>query len=192
MGTFPTSPFPFPPSHLWPGTRFHLSPETSAPGARRGSAPLGVVSVPGVNPGRSTLVAMPPKGTPMMAFEKLDAWKSTQALVLALYDVLPPKAWRNSPHAAHAARLHRSALRAVGRIAFGAGTRNRKMFRRAVERAVGHLSEFAYQLALARSHGVLQPAIADRLSALRGRASFYTWQLLESLLSMGGTKDPDH
>jgi hypothetical protein len=128
----------------------------------------------------------------MMAYEKLDAWKSTHALVLAVYDALPPKVLRHSPHGAHAARLHRSALRAVGRIAFGSGTRNRKMFRRAVERAAGHLSEFAYQLAIARTQGVLLGDVADRLGALRGRASFYTWQLLESLLSAGGTRDPDH
>lgn len=127
----------------------------------------------------------------MMAYEKLDAWKSAQALVLAVYDALPPKVVRHSPQWTHAARLHRSALRAVGRIAFGSGTRNRKMFRRAVERAAGHLSEFAYQLAIARTHGMLQPDVADRLGALRGRASFYTWQLLETLLSTGGTKDPD-
>ena len=127
----------------------------------------------------------------MMAYEKLDAWKSANALVSAVYQALPPSALRGSPHAAHAVRLHRSALRAVGRIAFGSGTRSRQMFRRAAERAAGHLSEFAYQLAIAQTRGVVPTDVADRLAALRGRASFYTWQLLDTLLSAGGAGGPD-
>jgi four helix bundle protein len=127
----------------------------------------------------------------MMAYEKLDAWKSTHALVLAVYEALPPSVLRSSPHAAHAARLHRSALRAVGRIAFGSGTRSPRMFRRAAERAAGHLSEFAYQLAIAQAQGAVPSEVADRLAALRGRASFYTWQLLETLLPAGGAGGRD-
>jgi hypothetical protein len=125
----------------------------------------------------------------MMAYEKLDAWNSANALVLALYEALPPTAKRPTSHAAHVARLHRSALRAVGRIAFGSGTRSRRMFRRAAERAAGHLAEFAYQLAVAQAQGVVPAEVADRLAALRGRASFYTWQLLETLLPTGGDRD---
>jgi four helix bundle protein len=128
---------------------------------------------------------------PMMAYEKLDAWKSAHALVLALYEALPPSAVQLLPGAAYAARLHRSALRAVGRIAFGSGTRSRRMFRRAAEQAAGHLSEFAYQLAIAQARGVLPAEVADRLAALRGRASCYTWQLLDTLHPAGGAAGPD-
>ncbi len=127
----------------------------------------------------------------MLAYEQLDAWKSTHALVLALYEALPPSAQRAAPHAAQVARLHRSALRAVGRIAFGSGTRSRGMFRRAAERAAGHLSEFAYQLAIAQARGVVPAHVAERLAALRGRASFYTWQLLDTLLPKGSAGESD-
>jgi four helix bundle protein len=127
----------------------------------------------------------------MLAYEKLDAWKSAQALVLALYEALPPAAARSSPDPGSVVRLHRTALRAVGRIAFGSGTRSRKMFRRALERAAGHLSEFAYQLAVAQARGVLTQPVADRLGALRGRASFYTWQLLETLIAGGDARGRD-
>lgn len=119
----------------------------------------------------------------MMAYEKLDAWKSCHALVLAVLEVTGDRAEQDPDLVA---QLRWTAMRAAAKLAFGTGTRDRKMFRHAAGWSAGYLAEFAYHLSLARAMGVLAEAAAQRVDALRGRATFYTWQLLESLMAPGG------
>lgn len=119
----------------------------------------------------------------MMAYEKLDAWKGCHALVLAVHKFTDNKIDQD-PRLIM--RLRYIALRAAGKLAFGSGTRNRRMFQRAAERSAGYLSEFAYHLAFARVMGLLSEENCKRLDALRGRAAFYTFQLLEGLMEARG------
>lgn len=115
----------------------------------------------------------------MLAFEKLDAWKACHALFLAVYETTKAKA-EQEPELVMLVQW--SALRSAGKLAFGSGTRNRRMFLHATERTCGFLSEVAYQLAVLRVMGLLTEEAHKRLDALRGRAAFYTWQLLEQLM----------
>ena len=115
----------------------------------------------------------------MMSYEKLDAWKSGHALVMAVLDARQSYQGRDKRLVG---RLAYTAIRAVGKLAFGKGTGNRKMFLMATARAGGFLSEFQYHLSLVRVMGVLPEALCGQLDALRGRASFYVGQLMESLL----------
>jgi hypothetical protein len=113
----------------------------------------------------------------MRTYEKLDAWKSSHALVLAVHEAT--EKLKRDDELVY--RLNYTSLRAAGKIAFGAGCGNRRMFLYAVQRSAGFLAEFGYYLSLARVMGVLTDQVWKRLDALRGRAAFYTWQLLESL-----------
>jgi hypothetical protein len=119
------------------------------------------------------------RGRTMMSYQKLDAWKSCHALTLAVYQATREFRARD-PRLVR--RLCYTATRAGGRVAFGSGTRNRRMFRTAAARASGYLTEFAYDLSLARVMEVLPEKLCTQLDALRGRAAFYTSQLLNSLL----------
>ncbi len=119
----------------------------------------------------------------MMGYEKLDAWKGCHALVLTTLKTIDGLERRDSDLLD---RLSRTALTAAGKIAFGSGSRNRKMLLWGVQRAAGALSEFAYHLSIANVMGVLPEATCKRLGALRGRAAFYTWQLLRTLIAPPG------
>ncbi len=113
----------------------------------------------------------------MLVYEKLDGWKVCHELVLATYRATDEAIARDED--AIILRLRRCALRAVGRIAFGAGSGNRRMMYRAVMQALSWLSEFAYLLELAKARGLLAETSCTSLDALRGRGAFYTTRLLE-------------
>ncbi len=123
----------------------------------------------------------------MMRYQKLDAWKSGHDLVIA---VLEGTEDYKGPEKRMVRRLGYLAIRAVGRVAFGKGTGNRKMFLQALMRAQGYLSEFQYQLSLARAMDVLPEALCTKCDALRGRATFYAQQLFEKVLSGPGRGRP--
>ncbi len=117
-----------------------------------------------------------------MNYEDFDAWKGCHALVLATHEDTKPAAGRE-PQLVR--RLEYHAVAAAGKLAFGAGSRHRGMFRLAVARTAGHLSAFGYHLSLVRVMGILPEVECTRLDALRGRAAFYTWSLLAALLGGG-------
>lgn len=122
-----------------------------------------------------------------MTYENLDAWKGCHALALAMLTTAKHTVNRE-PWLIR--RLCDHAVASAGKLAFGSGTRNRRMFRQAVARSAGHLSAFGYHLGLARVMGILPEKECTQLDALRGRAAFYTWQLLESLLAPRNRGDP--
>ena len=124
----------------------------------------------------------------MLPYRKLDAWKSSNALTLAIYQLTKDEGGRD-PQLVR--RLRHLALRTTGKIAFGSGTHNYKMFRAAVARSSGYLAEFGYYLSLARVMAVLPEKVCDQVDALRGRAAFYTFQLLNSLLAPRDPKKRD-
>jgi hypothetical protein len=125
----------------------------------------------------------------MMSYEKVDAWKGCHELLMAVLDTAKGYQGREKKVVG---RLVYTAMRAAGRIAFGKGTGNRQMFLRATARAGGFLSEFQYYLSLVRVMAILPEPVCGSFDALRGRASFYVHQLMESLLAprrRGGTGD---
>jgi four helix bundle protein len=114
----------------------------------------------------------------MLTFERLDAWKVCHELALAAFRVV-----RSLPESSDSdllSDLVRSAILAPAKIARGSGTRSRRMFLQCVALAAGHLAELAYYLRLANDLGVLPADKWQELDALRGRAAFYTWKLLDS------------
>lgn len=64
----------------------------------------------------------------MMTYEKLDAWKACHALALAVLSAT--KQHKSEPELIR--RLCLNAVAASGKLAFGSGTRNRRMFRTAL------------------------------------------------------------
>ncbi len=116
-----------------------------------------------------------------MNFEELDAWKACHALVLATDAAIKG---RDDHEHDLLDQIAYTAIRSAAKLAFGAGTHNRKMFLRSAERSAGYLSEFAYVLNLVRVMSVLPEKVCAELDALRGRASFYTVRLLTSLIEL--------
>ncbi len=114
-----------------------------------------------------------------MTFEKNDAWKSCHALAVAVFTDTKDCALDD----AVIDRLRWTALRSAARLAFGVGTGNRRMFRNATSSSAGYLSEFAYYLGMAEVTDAIPLKTRQRWDALRGRASFYTWRLLDELLA---------
>ncbi len=117
----------------------------------------------------------------MLSYEKLDAWKGCHSLMLTVYETTKDRIDQDPDLIGG---LRWTALRATAKLAFGCGSHNRKLFLLSVERASGSLSEFGYHLALTRAIGLLPSDQCTRLDALRGRASFYTWQLRRSLIEV--------
>jgi four helix bundle protein len=124
----------------------------------------------------------------MMSYQKLEAWKTCHALVLAVYQATEGK-HKQDPDLIE--RLRYTAMRAASKIAFGSGTGHRKMFMRAVMYSAGYLAEFTYHLTMARVMGILPERACSQLDGLRGRATFYTRRLLDSFIlpSRGTDKD---
>jgi hypothetical protein len=114
----------------------------------------------------------------MKTYEQLDAWKGCHTLALAVHHALREHA-RDDQHTPYA--LGHTSLRAAAKLAFGSGSRNRNLLRRSAEWSAGYLTEFGYHLAVARVTGLLPEDLCTKLDALRGRAAFYTGQLLDHL-----------
>jgi hypothetical protein len=111
--------------------------------------------------------------------QELDAWKGCHELVLAT--------WRATEAAMSVdreipMRLRNSALLALGKVAFGAGSGDRRLFRRSLYRVQGWLWVFGSHLELARVMGVLPAETCLNLDALRGRAAFYVMRQIQRVL----------
>jgi four helix bundle protein len=111
----------------------------------------------------------------MQAYEKLDAWKVCHQLTLGVYEATKPML-DTEPEIAHQLRL--AALLAASKLARGAGTGNKIMFRECAGMSAGHLSEVSYHLNLSHVMGCISDSTQQELDALRGRALFYLWKQL--------------
>lgn len=116
----------------------------------------------------------------MMTYQRLDAWKVSHHLTLAVYAATKELPAPETDDLR--SRLRHVAMMAPAKLANGAGRQHRGMFRRCVDLAAGFLSELAYLLRVARDLGVLSEEKWQELDALRGRAAFYTWKLYLSLM----------
>jgi four helix bundle protein len=116
----------------------------------------------------------------MRRYQDLDAWKSGHELALQVYQATKPMEERD-PGLTH--RIRFASVRAVGRIAFGSAFESRKRFVLAVSEALGYLHEVGWIIGLIRGLQLLPDEECDRLESLRGRMTFYTQKLIESLLT---------
>jgi four helix bundle protein len=120
----------------------------------------------------------------MIEFQELDGWRVCHELTLGVYEATKPLL-ESEPEIAHQLRL--SALLAIGKLARGAGTGSKAMFRQCAEMSLGHLSEVRYHLDLAHVMGLVCDDVHQQLSGLRGRASFY---LANHLVSVTTPQEP--
>lgn len=123
----------------------------------------------------------------MISYERLDAWKVCHELTLGVYEATKPLL-DPEPDIAHQLRL--AALLSAAKLARGAGTGSRIMFRQCAEMSVGHLSEVRYYLSVAHVMGLISETTRRKLDALRGRASFYIWKHLCAPHSTPGNGAP--
>ncbi len=112
----------------------------------------------------------------MVAFEKSEGWKLCHELTLATWSATAEPLARGPSDVLE--RLGYTALRACGRIAYGSGSRSRRLLSIAIFQAMGWLTEYRELLELAQDRRWLDRATCDRLESLRGRATFYTSKLL--------------
>lgn len=114
----------------------------------------------------------------MLAYERLDAWKVSHELAIAVVGVV--RSLPESQDNGLMGDLVRAAILAPAKIARGWGTHQRRMFLHCVAMASGHLAELSDYLRLAHETGLLPAEKWKELDAIRGRAAFYTGKLLSS------------
>ncbi len=112
----------------------------------------------------------------MRAFEKSDGWKLCYDLTIATYEATEKRLEQEPNEILE--RLNYCALRAVGRIAYGNGSGDRRMLSHAVFQALSWLFEYREDLEVAVDRRLIERAAAEKLDSLRGRATFYTHKLL--------------
>ena len=99
----------------------------------------------------------------MNTFEKLDAWKASHALTLAVYratDELPEK------ERVLRERLRVAAVMCPAKLANGSARQDRKAFLHHVAIATGYLAELGYVLRLVSERKLIPPQKAQELDAL--------------------------
>jgi hypothetical protein len=84
------------------------------------------------------------------------------------------------------------ALRAVGKIAFGVGSRNKRMYRYSIHQCMSWLIEYGCNLDVAREQKLLDAATCDRLESLRGRGYFYACKIIEDEIKAGNGEPFDY
>lgn len=127
----------------------------------------------------------------MMSYERLDAWKVSHELALAVHRATDG----SSAARGHACvrQLRLAAILAPAKLAHGSARRSRRVFQRFVELVLGYLAEVSYYLRVARELGLLPEQAVRQLNAQRGRATFYAWKLYLSLApspDSGPPRDP--
>jgi len=83
-------------------------------------------------------------------------------------------------------QLRRAAFSVAANIAEGAAKRGNGEFRRFLDIAIGSLSEVSYTIQLAKDLGMMQTEEAERLEAVRTKASKLTWGLYKSARTRTG------
>jgi len=115
----------------------------------------------------------------MMTYEKLDAWKVSHELVLAVWRAT--EKWSGPDGECLRDELRSVALLAPSKLANGSGRLTRKSFQRCVDLALGYLIELGYLLQRGEETGLLTGVRRRELDAVRGRAVFYTTKLFVAL-----------
>jgi four helix bundle protein len=117
-----------------------------------------------------------------------EAWQACHQLALLTYGVTETFPVRERYGLASQAR--RAAFSAAANIAEGSAKRGPVEFRRYLDYTLGSLSELAYTLRLAKDLTLLATGDAERLEALRERASKLTWGLYRAVSRRSGPSSP--
>ena len=120
----------------------------------------------------------------MMPYERLTAWQAAHELVLAVYR--STEAFPKNEMYGLTSQLRRAAFSVAANIAEGAAKRGNGEFRRFLDIAIGSLSEVSYTIQLAKDLGMMQTEEAERLEAVRTKASKLTWGLYKSARTRTG------
>ena len=120
----------------------------------------------------------------MMPYERLTAWQAAHELVLAVYR--STEAFPKNEMYGLTSQLRRAAFSVAANIAEGAAKRGNGEFRRFLDIAIGSLSEVSYTIQLAKDLGLMQTEEAERLEAVRTKASKLTWGLYKSARTRTG------
>jgi four helix bundle protein len=115
----------------------------------------------------------------MMPFERLEAWRASHELVLAVYQTTD----RFPKHELYGltSQIRRAAVSIAANIAEGAAKRGTREFRRFLDISLGSFSELTYLLLLSKDLDYLGGSSWDELSRLRERAGKLLWTLYKSM-----------
>jgi len=120
----------------------------------------------------------------MRPYERLTAWQAAYELVLAVYHAT--ETFPKTETYGLTSQLRRAAFSVAANIAEGAAKRGNGEFRRFLDIAIGSLSEVSYTIQLAKDLGMMQTEEAERLEAVRTKASKLTWGLYKSARTRTG------
>jgi len=115
----------------------------------------------------------------MQPFERLEAWKVSHELALAVY-----RATESFPRQelyGLTSQARRAALSIPTNVVEGSAKRGPAEFRRFLDISLGSLAELAYLLIFARDRRVLSREDWAELETLRKRSAFLVWRLYDSL-----------
>ena len=115
----------------------------------------------------------------MQPFERLEAWKVSHELALAVY-----RATESFPRQelyGLTSQARRAALSIPTNLVEGSAKRGPAEFRRFLDISLGSLAELAYLLIFARDRRVLSREDWAELETLRKRSAFLVWRLYDSL-----------
>ena len=110
-----------------------------------------------------------------MPYEKLLAWRSAHALLIAVYRAT--ESFPRNEQYGLTSQLRRAAFSVAANIAEGSAKRGNGEFRRFLDIAIGSLSEVSYTILLAKDLGILDLKEAEQLEHLRSTTSKLTWGL---------------
>ena len=116
-------------------------------------------------------------------FERLDAWRASHELAIAVYRATDdyPKSERFDI----VSQTRRAAFSIPANIAEGPAKRGPREFRRFLDISLGSMSELTYAPYFARELGMLSDAKWKELDALRESAGRLTWRLYDSMTKKG-------
>jgi len=119
----------------------------------------------------------------MMPYERLEAWRVSYELALAVYDVT--RTFPTEERYGLASQSRRAAFSVVANIAEGSARRGPREFRRFLDIALGSLAELACALRLARDLRLIDDVSYARLDDVRNSAGKLVWGLSASMRSQG-------
>jgi len=117
----------------------------------------------------------------MAPFERLEVWRSTHDLVLAIYRLTA--SWPTAERFGLASQIRRAAASIPTCLAEGSAKRGPREFRRFVDIALGSMSELTYLLRLAADLGYISKGDHASIETHREQAGKLLWGLYRSLSS---------
>ncbi len=115
----------------------------------------------------------------MMAYERLQTWKTAHEFAVAVYRTT--QSFPKSELYGLTSQIRRAAFAVPANIAEGSLKRGSAEFRRFLDIALGSFAEVSYALLFARDVGLLLPEDQDRLEGLRTKVGKLTWGLYSAM-----------